>query len=86
MPSCVWLTITQATLGTSILITYKLAINLFQTRILEFSWLSIQLEKLCKIKNIVPTTSKLRFLISNPPLHKFFDLILQLVRIYSSLR
>ena len=53
-------------MGTSILITYKLAINLFQTRILEFSWSSIQLEKLCKIKKIVPTTSKLRFLISRP--------------------
>ena len=71
---------------TSILITYKLAINVFQTRILEFSWLSIKLEKLCKIKNIVRTTSKFLFLFSNPPLHKFFDLILQLVRIYSSLR
>ena len=60
--------------------------KLTQTRILEFSWLSIKLEKLCKIKNIVRTTSKFLFLISNPPLHKFFDLILQLVRIYSSLR
>ena len=71
---------------TSVLITYKLAFNLFQTRILEFPWLTIKLEKLCKMKNTVRTTSKFLFLISNPPLHKFFDLILQLVRIYSSLR
>ena len=60
--------------------------HLQATQILEFSWLSIKLEKLFKIKNIVRTISKLLILISNPPLHKFFDLILQLVRIYSSLR
>ena len=71
---------------TSVLITYKLAFNLFQTRIFEFPWLTIKLEKLCKMKNTVRTTSKFLFLISSPPLHKFFDLILQLVRIYSPLR
>ena len=71
---------------TSILITYKPAFNLFQTRLLELSWLSIQLEQLCKMRNIVRTTSKLLILISHPPLHKFFDLILKLVRIYGSLR
>ena len=40
MPSCVWLTIPQGTGVTLILITYKLAINSFQIRILEFSWCS----------------------------------------------